>query len=248
MSQVPIKAIAKKIIIVKGYSKTIEEVQRTNVHIEHCKAFFLNSFGGAYNQDEIVLINEEALSFAELKSILESIVADFVIIIYIGHGATQDGYQLFQLNEKEIINPGEIKLDIDRQLVIVESCRGVLERNVKVVRLFNRVPDYRKGGKFRRMISREHARCLYDRQIKKCDKGIVICFACDVNEKASNYTFITTLLIIAANWAQEHNGFEVLPITTLMVNVIETLDKEGKQHPQIYFNKDFPFAVSLYQS
>lgn len=35
---------------------------------------------------------------------------DFAVIVYIGHGATQDNNQLFQLSENEIIKPGQLFL------------------------------------------------------------------------------------------------------------------------------------------
>lgn len=241
-----VKKIDRKVIIIKGYSRNEEEAKRTNNQIGKCRDFFGGIVGGAYNEDEILAIEEQPLTSEKLKDILSDIKVDFAIIIYIGHGAIQDNYQLFQLNEDEIINSGQIELNADKQLIIVESCR-VFRENIKIVELSDNMPKYEQGGILQIRTSTEKARNLYDQQIRKCDNGMVICFACSENEKASNFIFINTLLDCANKWhVDPKKHFEVLPITTLMADVIKIVSKPEKQHPEILNDKKFPFAVSQY--
>jgi hypothetical protein len=254
MNQIPEPKIRRKAIIIKGYSKDKQELSATMAYVDNYKEWFKSNAGGAYSENEIKILTD--ITFAELKLNLESDILDFVVVVAIGHGANQDDFQLFRLNQDEIIKLGQVVefIKSDKQLWLVESCRGLLSSVIKTIDLGHKIPSFKKGGKIPPTpISKEKTRALYDKQIKKCDNGKVICFACSRNEIAMNAIFTRHILNCAHQWHLSYRfSRATLNITELMNCIIPivnstALKERGKeQHPEILENIEFPFAISKY--
>ena len=76
----------------------------------------------------------------------------------------------------------------DRQLWLIESCR-MIGSDIETIDIIDKKPTFKKGGVLPSApITREKSRAIYDKQIKNCAKGNVICFAC------SNF-FISIVLL-----------------------------------------------------
>ncbi|WP_289201824.1 hypothetical protein [Parabacteroides goldsteinii] len=174
---------------------------------------------------------------------------DFAVIVYVGHGATQDNYQLFQLSENEIIKPGQFVSISEKVLVILESCRCKIN-GINAIDLTDKIPNFRDGGIVRRKISREESRHRYIGQIKKCHIGLVVCFACSEDEEALDYIFTTELLEHAMNWYSNRENYNpVLSIVDVMKYISISLSifkPDIKQHPVFVGVEQFPFVISRY--
>ncbi len=241
-----VKPFKRLILLIKGYSKSEAELKWVSECVSNYNVFFKSIAGGAYEDYEILPLNDPTIE--ELKILMEEMKSDFAIIVFIGHGATQSDRQLFRINENDVIQAGQLGLDVEKQLIILESCRKT-EKGIPIINLTDKAPHYKAGGKIRILITRERAKHLYNEQIKKCKNGVVICFASSKNELASNLFFSKSLLGISFNWYLDFNNYnQILGIRELMkktMNEVSILSSEV-QTPEIKGDIDFPFAISKF--
>lgn len=242
--------MTRQIFIIKGYSKTEQELEIDRYYAEQYFAFFTSNSGGAYEKEEISCF--EDITTTEFNKTTENLHLNFSIVVLLGHGATQNDNQLFQLNKDEIIKAGQLEINADKQLFLVESCRIQIE-NIYTVDLNDKISKFKYGGLVRSRIDRNKARQLYNEQLERCENGLVLCFACANNESAKNYYFSQVLIQTAFNWHLEHwHHFETLNILNLMnfvtkeVQEIATKETGESQSPQIIGNIFLPFSVSKF--
>jgi len=242
--------MSRKVFIIRGFSKTETELELDNYFVSLYADYFLSNAGGAYNINEIIILNEPKSNF--LLDLFSKQNLDFSIIVYIGHGGAKDDNQVFRLNEEEIIYPGQFMLNCKKQIIILESCR-VIADEILTVDLKDKIPRFAEGGIVRYRLTKQQSREIYDSHIKRCDEGVMICFACRKGESAYNYIFSSVLLQCAFNWhldATRHCA--ILPMDELMrllfVDTINTAQQEFNvvQVPETKDSMNFPFGVSKY--
>ncbi len=236
--------------MVRGLSNSQDELNTDNFYLNCYYTFFRSKAGGAYEESEITTIEEPTAK--ELNSTTANSTLNYCIIVLIGHGASQENNQLFQLNKDEIILAGQLNPNCEKNLIILESCRSEIE-NVLTVDLNDKLPKFKYGGIVRSPINRQKARELYNEHLKNCKVGQAVCFACRKGEEAYNYYFSMGLIQSSFNWHLESgNHYSVLPIDGLMSYLsieIPKLTQEKiseNQTPEIIGNFDFPIAVSKF--
>lgn len=233
-------------IIIKGFSKNDTELQTDRKYVNLYLNFIQSTAGGAWNiKNEILVLEDPDIS--DLEGIIDKFFPEFILLIMIGHGATQKSKQLFQINETTVIRAGQLALDVKKQLVILESCRTRINSKIATVDLKDRIPKFKYGGVIRSPITREESRKIYLSQLQNCPDGLVVCYPCDVNEVASNYHFSFALLRRAFEW-HLLNYNKYFPINELMGYVTIDVEKitKKKQRPTINGNIKFPFAISKF--
>jgi len=248
MSQIPKEQRLKRnVILINGHSKSESEKKSDNDLIHYYSNYFKSIAGGVYEDYEIIRLIEPTIG--ELKVLIQERKPDFVIIVFIGHGATQNGKQLFLTKEDQIIQAGQLVLEVDKQLIIFESCRSITN-SLLTIDLSDKIPNYKKGGVFRIPLSKNKARNLYNQELQKCDKGVVICFACSVNEEAWNFYFSYSLIDISHKWHSDiRNWNQTLGIQDLMPAIITVVSKTAleeetqNQTPVVNGVVNFPFAI-----
>lgn len=242
MAQISSLKLRRKVFLIKGFSENEIELNNDRKYIGYYKSFFQSNAGGAYDENEIDILEDSSTEDLKLKTQKDTF--DYVIIVLLGHGATQGDYQLFKLNESEIIKPGQLYIDSSKLLIILESCRSLLS-DMPTVDLSDKIPDYKEGGILRFPITRQKARAKYDKQINECKDGLVVCFACSKDETANDYMFSNYLIKYAFNWHLHWmNCDKTLNIRQLIENISPCLSKtDEKQNPEIVGDVDFPFAI-----
>lgn len=242
--------IKRKVFIIKGYSTSEREKSVDEYYVNWYKEFFMKPAGGAYVSEEIVYLSEPNHKLLDKK--LNQDKLDYGIIVYIGHGANNDENQIFQLNQNEIIKAGQFILDSEKQIVILESCR-VSNQEVFMVDLEDKIPAFEKGGILRDVLTSEQSREIYDSHIKRCEKGIMICYACKLGEEACNFVFSKMFLQHAFDWHLDSTRHcAILPVDELMrltvPSVVVTVKhKFGiNQWPVSSGSTNFPIAVSKF--
>lgn len=240
----------KKVYIIKGYSKTERERTIDRQFCEWFSEFFKSTAGGGYYINEVEYMDEP--THIELNKKLSSEKLDYGIIVYIGHGANQNDNQLFQLNENEIIKAGQFILNCDKQIIILESCR-VLAQSVPMVDLADKIPAFENGGIFRNALTIEESREIYESHIKRCQNGLMVCYACKLGEEAYNFIFSKMFLQHAMNWHLDSSRHcAILPADELMRLVlpstfVKASDEFGvNQWPVSDGSTNFPIAVSKF--
>lgn len=240
----------RHVFIIKGYSKTHQELELDRFYIKKYYDYFSSISGGAFEDKEITHFQD--ITTSDLNNAIADLEFDYVIILLIGHGATQNNNQLFQLNYSEIIRAGQLNIKADKQLFLFESCRTQIDI-IDTVDLNDEIPKFQSGGVLMMPIERRKARELFEEQLKKCGDGVVVCFACSSKEVAKNYYFSSVLIRTAFNWhLQPLHHFETFNIVDLMntvskeVNELATRITGESQQPQIIGNLNFPFSVSKF--
>lgn len=186
-------------IIIKGYSKNELELRSDREYVKNYLSFLTTTAGGAWDPEEELIVLEDP-TIVDLENIIDNSEPHYVLLIMIGHGATQEEKQLFQINENTIIQAGQLALDVDKQLVILESCRSHVNGKIKIVDLKDRPPQFRYGGLVRRPRTLEESRNLYNSVIEECENGLVICYPCSDNEVAAGYYFSFALIRRSFEW------------------------------------------------
>ncbi|RXJ52630.1 hypothetical protein [Gelidibacter gilvus] len=236
----------RKVFIIVGHPHNNEQRDSFEKFSNYYRIFFNDISGGAYENEEIVIFNQPTVEI--LKSEINSSNEDFGIIILIGHGATKENNQLFQINKIEIIKAGQLDFNFKKQIIILESCRDEIT-DIQTVDLSDKTPKFRDGGTYTNPISREKSKDLYFEQLNKCEDGLVICLACSRNESASNFYYSSTLLQIGKNWhLNRANHSQILKINELMfLTTIQVSNKtQNIQNPEMLGIKEFPFVVSKF--
>ena len=233
-------------IIIKGYSEDENELHSDRQVVKDYLKFLATTAGGAWDlEQEIIVLEDPTIEI--LEQIIGELFPHFVLLIMIGHGATQNSKQLFKINENTIIQAGQLALEVDKQLVILESCRSQPDYEIETVDLMDRIPQFRNGGMIRSPITKEEARNFYNSIIEEATNGLVICYPCSDNELAWGYYFSSALLRRAFEWHLVNHS-KYFPITQLMefvsVDVFEI--SNGKQTPIISGAINFPFAISKF--
>ncbi|MCF8321710.1 MAG: hypothetical protein K9I26_01025 [Flavobacterium sp.] len=212
--------------------------------------FFTSCAGGAYSFEELVYLTEP--NHQTLANKLQEQKLDYGILVYIGHGANLDDNHIFQLNASEIIKAGQFVINSNKQIVIVESCR-VLIKNIPTVDLADKIPAFAEGGIFRDRLNKEQSREIYESHIKRCEPGLMICYACSLGEEAYNFVFSAIFLQHAMDWHIDSSRHcAILPVDELMrlsfVDVHVTVAKKFTEYQNIYTegSTNFPIAVSKY--
>ncbi len=241
----------KKVILIVGNPDDQDQENRFNDFISLYSRYFGSIAGGAFEEEDILIYNQWTLS--NIESELTSLELDYVIIVLIGHGGTHEGRHIIRLNDSEIIIPGQLPLDADKQLYIIESCRNIIERDIPVVDL-NRVARFREGGVLRLPITREVARERFDSQLQNTNNGITVCMSCSENQSAWGFFFSATLLKVGHNWHIHTNNFgRCLGINDIIIehvtpHVEELANRiEREQTPEIVGDSiNYPFSICNY--
>jgi len=236
----------RKVYIIIGHPHNDKQKDSFNIFSNYYRIFFYDTSGGAYENEEIVILNQPTVEI--LKNEINRSKEDFGIVVLIGHGATKENNQLFQINENEIIKAGQLDFRFRKQIIILESCRDEIT-NIQTVDLSDKIPKFRDGGIYRKPISRIKSKELYLEQLKKCENGLVICLACSRNESAENFYYSSSLLQIGKNWhLNRENYSQILKINELMfLTRIQVSNKtQNRQNPEMLGIKDFPFVISKF--
>lgn len=239
MSQVPLKIIRRKVLIILGATQTEDDEKYDSLYADYYKKFFTSLAGGAYCDEDIEIFCSPTLE--ELNIYISSLSVDFAIIVYIGHGATMDDYQLFKLNNNEIIRPGELMPPVQQGIILLESCRSTID-NIPIIKT-GILPSFKKGGKLRFPISRDMAKKRYEELLKEADLGIAVLFSCSKGEVAVNYYFSYYLLGISDCMSKEQN----VSLANITNELKSTFIKKGIiQKPELANNGSLPFAIYIY--
>jgi len=237
--------LEKKVLFIKGYSKTATELINDRKIIQLYIDFFTSNAGGAFDFDSEIIILEEP-TIETLNTLTELNNIDYLIVVLVGHGASKDGIQIFQLQENVMINPGQIQFSCPKQLHIIESCRGVIDFELDIKRINRLVPKYAYGGTVKAPLSREESAQLFNSAIEKADEGSLYLFACAIDESAHNFFFLQVMVDIAI-YVHEYfrnSIYSAGDIFEQAKSQVNNLTK-GAQTPTRIGINDFPFVITI---
>ena len=235
----------KRILIIKGFSKSPVELNNDRKIIQLYIDFFCSNAGGAYEFDKEITVLEEP-DITEVNDYSSADNSDYLIVILIGHGANTGGIQVFQMQEKLLVYPGQIQFSCPKQLHILETCRNILTADLDIKRINKLIPKYRYGGVIKFPMTRVEAREKFDDGIKQTKDGTVYLFACSIGESAYNYFFLQILIDISI-YAHEYFRNKLYNVSEIFESVETQVinGSKGKQHPTKLGDADFPFVITI---
>lgn len=239
------------ILIESSQLKGHDDLPGARADVINFKKFLLSDFGGAWEEDEVKILNspskgkvEELLTYFHYK--------DYAFISFSGHGDHVRGKDIDEtrvcLNDNEEMYVFQLIPKNPRCLVIIDSCRGITytEKEEKTAALF----EMRASVDYRRRIN---CRRIFDEAVSKAERGNIIMYSCDIGESADESNkggyFSRALVDCSENWA---NGQWMSSRIYLTNNAFQcasenTTRRSPQQHPQFKPGRrmnHFPFAVS----
>ncbi|MFL0076984.1 hypothetical protein [Tenacibaculum maritimum] len=235
----------KSVLLIRGYSKTDIELTNDIKVIQLYIDFFASNAGGAFDlESEIYVLEEPDLKTIRELSFLNSL--DYLIVLLLGHGANNQGIQVFQLQEKTFIQPGQIQFDCKKQLHILETCRGIIDFELDIKKINRLVPKYKYGGVFKKPLTREESRKRFDLAIENSEEEVTYLFAASIGEEANDYLFLR-LIINVAIYIHEYYRESVVNVEVVFrhakTKVIEI--SKGEQTPLKIGEGNLPFVITI---
>lgn len=199
------------------------------VDIASWQSFLTSLPGGAWNDDEIVVLKNPSKTTLKSSLILAK-YSDFAIVAFSGHGFVQRDEFLgvpetfLYLNESEdrsesVISEYELNPGTPRCVLSFDCCRKiestVLAESVNDDADFSRVSES----------DREFFRIEYERQVMRCEKGCSRLYAASLNESASDqpsFTQILTSFVKKWSMLNPHKSMDFANAMSETVNIMKT--------------------------
>lgn len=235
----------KSVLIIKGHSRTDIELSNDRKIIQLYTDFFTSNAGGCFEfGSEIFILEEPELDLLQQLKFLNE--KDYLIVLWVGHGANKEGIQLFQLTKDILIQPGQLQFDCERQLHIIESCRNIIDFELDIKMINRLIPKYKYGGVVQRPLTREESLLKFNEALANSEKGITYVFACSIDESAYNYYFLQ-VLVNNSIYIHEYFRNSVYYISDIFVRVEKQVNKlsNGNQNPVKMGKGNFPFVITI---
>ncbi len=216
--------------------------------VENYKNFLISPSGGGWEESEIQCV--ERPSSIILDIIIQSMNdADYTLIVFCGHGSATEDDTIIELKKGCDYQVESLKTGAKKRTIILDCCR-VIEDELYAGEIENRYALLEKSSSDK-MIARMH----YEVALSKCSTGVVVTYACDLNETAGDDSrhggyYSYSLLKCAKEFAKDGSGERCTSIVKVHdAATIMTQRRSGnKQHPQIEKPRSgpyFPFAVHV---
>ena len=248
-------AFTRRAILIAAPGGGPKPAHGTRVDVAAWQNYLTSPAGGAWNDDEILPPLTHP-SKDELDDALASADGcDYAVVTFSGHGGTKniDGEPTTVLQiapSLPLIPYYELKPRCARILLILDSCRSVLEEEVGVSKMAGRLMEKSIEERLIRQMHRD----IYEKIILRTERGTITLFGCDYNEEADDmlsetqYGGLYTHKLIGAGdtwYSSAAKG---------MLNVYDahlraerdTTGQNRLQHPKILHGRRlgiFPFAV-----
>lgn len=199
--------------------------------INNWKRFLRSGIGGAWNENEILVVTNPSRNHLIVTLYLTKNVGyDFVLVVYAGHGGWKRSTILEINPQGETISENEFKNLAPREILSLDCCRAVSTvsdiLNEAQLRLFS---DSVRSG----------IRARYDLRMMQAIPQQVTLYACEVGECAhcTNDGGYYTKNLLRQSAAPISNGFRTINQAhnlAAAATTNEVYEKEGEgQHPDI---------------
>jgi len=221
-----------------NYRNTDDWLPGVIADISAWKEFLMSPHGGSWEKDEIWDLSE--LSPEDIRAALQTGRAvDYSLVCFSGHGyLTQDqwgfGLTMVWVDDVNKMSERELNPGSPWTMMILDCCRKREEK--EKIALANEA---------RRMHYWHNTRAFFEKELLKCEKGLVKVYAADEEEGADDERSFSRVLMEVAQHAIAHYSDGVLPINHA---VALAKDEMPPQQNPVYRGgrrlHHFPFAVA----
>lgn len=208
--------------------------------------YLLSQTGGCWNKSEIeVYFNSNS---KDVREGLRNLEADYTVTLFTGHGGSLNSgisNMLFFITDTETIGLSDLFNKSKKQLIIIDTCRTLIEDKINKAEEEDFGFLYTQGFK-------EQARCLYNKQIENSDNGVVILTSCSQDEisleDGDGSYFLKSLIKAGIDYSFGSVSNPILDIKqAFQKSSIHLGFLPTKQNPELTAGKVFtwfPFAVN----
>ncbi|PKD39515.1 hypothetical protein CWO84_15025 [Methylomonas sp. Kb3] len=243
-------AIKRQAILI-GAPSVKPELPGVIKDINDFKSFLLSDKGGVWKPTEITTLIDQS-PFVVKAHIRLAQSADYVFILCAGHGEHRVGRNLDEtvmyLNEKDTISINEVNPQTRRHLVIVDTCRVLVE--VKKLAM-----EARAEAALTLDFAETHVdyRQVFDDAILNTSEGRIVAYSCDINQAAGDDGsggVFTQALLSSANTFKPigYSKYDIVNISQAFDVAKElTYKKNAPQSPVFNAGRRrdyFPFCIA----
>ena len=214
------------------------------VDLLNMRNFLISANGGSWNLDTEIVECSLNPTYAELEPHLNSLqYCDYAFVYYTGHGFTDNNEQgQINLNDNEIIPIKNLANRCNKQITIIDACRGYAQR-------FNAIGSIKPSPIIFESTNAEYAKTLFEHFVSHCPQGRILLYATQLGQNAddtNNGGYFSTNLLIATKQITQQTKKPVIKIVDAFN---ETYSKAKNQHkPAIECTDNvalsLPFAVN----
>ncbi len=224
-----------------------------NKDMNNYKTFLTSPLGGLWYENEIEVLHKPGKTL--VRQAIEKLKGyDYSTIIFSGHGLYSSIYEstILELNKNENIDSVELRNGSKKQTIILDCCRKVEK---VIIREF--AEALMKAAAITQL-SPSECRKYYSSRIEECDSGLIVMYACSINETAGDDSskggyYSHSLISSATKWAESDS--KDISTTAYYFSAIMAHDAAssnvnslsgGRQNPHIEKPRSgpyFPFAI-----
>lgn len=220
-----------------------------NRDIVQYKNFFISTFGGAWESEEIQILNRP-FPFQVDEALNALKMADYSMVIYCGHGySRENGTTMVELRANYDYDSTKLNQGSRRHTVILDCCRVVCEP------LYEGVQErYDLKNSIEHSLARSQVRARFDLDVQRCSPGIVVLYACGIGETAGDDelnggVYSHALRSAAIRWSRANAGSGTASVVQIHNTAAQDVCQEtgGRQNPQSIKPRSapyFPFCVA----
>jgi hypothetical protein len=215
-------------------------LQGVKVDLNNFRNFLTSPQGGAWNNDEIVVMSDPTLEELKRKiGLIRFLRPDYAVVMFSGHGEQKRDTSLVINKSGEEISENEFNEIADRQLSIFDCCRAYPERLVKSGVALD------TSAVFAMMESHDDVRARYDKRIMQARAQHAKLYSCSKGQysydTAEGGIYLVNLLNASRNLGQDQFKLvgvahqEAVPTTQRQAE-----QQGGKQDPDSFLIKCIP--------
>jgi hypothetical protein len=229
--------ISRKALLISSPSGAGCGVPGGNTDLQTTRNFLLSPRGGAWSDDEIVVL--EGPGLAAVTEAVKGMKADYTITWFAGTSFSDpEGRRFLVLNDGDFFQDTELLNDSEKQLVLVDGCPDAFSE--EVIHFVGKPDEF------------QLARRMYDKWIERCESGQVIMHASEAGPGSTSPkagAFTQKLLLLGSKVPPVENRFNLKSILAAGHELPVLLQEDGlEQSPNITHsigNAKLPFALAL---
>jgi len=235
----------RKALIIGSPDKGIHFLPGVEKDVKSWEAYLSSPIGGAWDNDEIEVI--ESPTTASLKLAIRLLAyVDYSFVTFSGHGRSIPyGSTIININPSEEIDTQNLISNSKKQTIILDCCRTfprmVLKEEARI--LSKAMDSYQDRNRYR---------LAFENHLNQCEPGQIILYSCSPNESAGESDLYGGYYTNAIQRASHHlserqnNVLTVKQAHEVAKSTVESRTA-NKQHPVGEFPRSwnsFPFAVN----
>jgi hypothetical protein len=214
------------------------------IDLINMKNYLSSAIGGSWNVDTELVECSLNPSYAQLEPHLNSLqYCDYALVYYSGHGFTNSNNEgQINLNENEIIAVKNLANRCNKQITIVDACRGYSK-------YFNAIDSIKPSPFVFENSNAEYAKNLFEKFISHCPNGRVLLYATQLGQNATdtnNGGYFSTHLLTAAKQVTQTTKKPIIKIVDVFNEAHTILNEQNKPDIECTNNValNLPFAVN----